>query len=500
MASESDDDWVIVGEEDAASGAPVMADSTTAVVAGGGPALATSAGCVDLLGGDAAAAAPPPPPRTPVDDEDPILTMLLARDAAAAEELRLEEERQEAARQQCIANMKAAGAATVAAGVATVATVKTAASATVRGITEAERVTTAAVRKAAMEVADASCALADAAGEALVTHLCPEDLEGLYGALDNFLGVLTRYVVDGIPLAGVVPIAERARELRGQHPLQEALKQLEAGSEETTFDMMTDTLLSLMPGGTMAVLFKMYFAQLRVVACVAALYGHDCSLPETQSTMLWCLAPAGKGGSGEDEDDGAQATAAAAAAAAAAGGGQDGSGMLAAARQQVAKLLMTQMLKAVGLGQARTVGAAFTLASKLWAQRYSAQTGETEKSAEKGTEKGLLMARIVHSARLQFDSSLGVHLPLLDLALPLLWPPAFLAKPAAAADTGAAAAAVAGGGAGAAAAATAPAPSRKPVHLQYRVTIGHHNCRLVCAALLGLWLLPALLSVLALLL
>ena len=37
-----------------------------------------------------------------------------------------------------------------------------------------------------------------------------------------------------------------------------------------------------------------------------------------------------------------------------AGGGQDGSGMLAAARQQVAKLLMTQMLKAVGLGQART--------------------------------------------------------------------------------------------------------------------------------------------------
>jgi hypothetical protein len=136
--------------------------------------------------------------------------------------------------------------------------------------------------------------------------------------------------------------------------------------QHTVHRSSNSSLVQAFPGGAVILVASKYFVELRLIACVAAIYGQDCRSIETQSQMLWALMPRGEGASPDNCSNNTM-------------GGLE---MLASVRKTVARALVGQILRQVGLGQVRTVGAAFSMCGRLWQKQYDAET--VEKSVTEG--------------------------------------------------------------------------------------------------------------------
>jgi hypothetical protein len=103
---------------------------------------------------------------------------------------------------------------------------------------------------------------------------------------------LTRQVVTGIPgVPSQGPVAECARNLldRCDGDVERALLRVGAEVHQGWSDSCIRFLAACVPGGGMALKMERLWVQLRMVALVAALYGHDVGDSAVCHKMLICL-------------------------------------------------------------------------------------------------------------------------------------------------------------------------------------------------------------------
>jgi len=118
--------------------------------------------------------------------------------------------------------------------------------------------------------------------------------------------------IDGVPSLGCESARERAGKLlqTAQGEVNKAVDIVVAGSEETTVAYVIDFIIERIPiVGVPTVLLKCLWAQLRSVAIIAVLYGHDLDLARTQHEILWCLVPGTSDGSDDPGSGPLQGTA-----------------------------------------------------------------------------------------------------------------------------------------------------------------------------------------------
>jgi len=464
------DGWVVVSLE----------DKTKREAMSGGPIIGGGGGIQMLSEQDAAN------PENP--DDCPVMELLIQQEKAELREVERQREEEERFKQEIIDTAKAVGTAGVAVGGAAVGAVAAVGNEVVRegqiaGKFAAEAVVMGheTLKSAAGEVAVVANKFGEMAGDMVIQNLAPTDLLGMYGALEKFLEVLMTYVVHGVPLAKIPPIDVYTKALKAQYKTSSgAVQALISGAEDSALQILADGLVQTIPGGAIVLIAKKYFVELRLIACVASIYGHDCTKPETQSQMLWALVPGGSSGNDANESS-VVAT-------------------LSAVRQQVARALVGQVLKQVGLGQVRTVGAAFETCGRLWTKRQQEQALDTtDVDKDEGVSE-----KVIKAAERIFNPHWSpVSLPLLNLTLAL---PTSFTGAKAAEDTpgdvsdkhGEKKETADGNGKPKESSNDSICPKSSPwqYHLQYMVPVTAANCRYVCGSLLLLQLLPPLLSAL----